>query len=87
MMQTYWPGWVPRLLSWLNALRRDNQRRGPLTLPLTTFLLRPVGELTGGLAVSVSTQGTFDGRTDGRRVVVLRLREALGRVARATPRR
>jgi hypothetical protein len=50
------------------------------------FLLRLVGELTGGLAVSVPAQETFGGRAGGRRVAVLRLREALGRVTRAAPR-
>jgi hypothetical protein len=50
------------------------------------FLLRLIGELTGGLAASVPAQEAFGGRAGGRRVAVLRLREALGRVARAAPR-
>ncbi|WP_279329784.1 hypothetical protein [Streptomyces sp. OS603R] len=50
------------------------------------FLVRLMGELTVGRAETVPTQETFGGRPGGRRMAVLRLREALGRLTMAAPR-
>lgn len=50
------------------------------------FLARLTGELTAGRAQSVPPQETFGGHSGGRRVAMMRLREALGRVAMAAPR-
>ncbi|MGQ4390532.1 hypothetical protein [Streptomyces sp. SAS_270] len=50
------------------------------------FLARLVDALTAGQAAGVPAQERFGGGAGGRKLAVLRLREALGRVAAAAPR-